>query len=405
LADHKYGDARGFDARQALGAEASGGHPHQREGAHQAGEEVTDRHQAAVRRSLSPAAWALRLSEAWDVGVIVLDSGGELDFANSRARYLLGAATDQDLDERWRQLHTVLAGELARATPGVSTPIESSVTIDTGGGGETQLRLQVHALEEDDCSGHLLLLQHAGHVVAIEASLRHASHDRGLASLYRDMAHDLKSVLNVIGLNLALLSRIAAEDRASHSQHDIAERSGAIMRRELKRLDRSIALILDRTLIDREAPERFDLGECCGRIAQLAASRAARQRVTVELTVADGPLVVVEGYPDRVQGAVLNLVVNALDAMPDGGTLAMRVWQEGQTAYVRVSDSGPGVAAAHLPHLWRLHATTKATGTGIGLYVTKTTVEAHGGTIAYHQPESGSGSVFTLTFTTPPQSP
>ena len=358
---------------------------------------MTDRHEGTVRRSLSPATWALRLSEAWDVGVIVLDSGGGLDYANARARYLLDVATDEDLAERWRQLHPVLADPLARATPGGATPIETTVTIAVRDG-ETQLRLQAHALEEDDCSGHLLLLQHAGHAVAIEASLRHASHDRGLASLYRDMAHDLKSVLNVIGLNLALLSRIAAEDRASHSQHDIAQRSDAIMRRELKRLDRSIALILDRTLVDREAPERFDLGECCGRIAQLAASRAARQRVAVELTVTDGPPVLIEGYPDRVQGAVLNLVVNALDAMPDGGTLAMRVWQEGQEAYLRVTDSGPGVAAAHLPHLWRLHGTTKTAGTGIGLYVTRATVEAHGGTITYHQPEPESGSVFTLTF-------
>jgi signal transduction histidine kinase len=87
-------------------------------------------------------------------------------------------------------------------------------------------------------------------------------------------------------------------------------------------------------------------------------------------------------------------MVNALDAMPDGGTLQLSVVKT-TTIQVRLCDTGPGIASETLPDVWRLHFTTKARGTGLGLYVTRTTVEADGGTISY-QPNPNGGSCFII---------
>ena len=88
------------------------------------------------------------------------------------------------------------------------------------------------------------------------------------------------------------------------------------------------------------------------------------------------------------------MLVNALDAMPDGGRLHVGV-TKARTVQIRVCDSGPGIEPDRLPDVWKLHFTTKAQGTGVGLYVTRSIVEAHGGNI-YYEPNHEHGSCFII---------
>jgi two-component system sensor histidine kinase HydH len=358
---------------------------------------VSDQDRNETRRGAPPGVWATRLSDVWDVGVVVLSPAGDVDFANARARTLLNVADDADFGGRWRDAARQLDSALRGAVAGQPAPVEATVSVGGEDAETRRLRAQVFVVEEDDCVAHLVLLQHADRAAAIEASLRHASQNRGLASLYQDLAHDLKSVLNVIGLNLALLSRATSADGGSPADLQRAVHCGDVMRRELRRLDHAIDLILDRSLVERDVPETFDLGACCERVARLSAARAARQRVEVRVDLPAHP-VSVTGFTDRVQGALLNLVVNALDAMPDGGTLELRAWQDAGTTHLRVADTGPGIPDEAVPLLWKLHHTTKPAGTGIGLHVARATVESHGGTIAYHRNDGGNGASFTMAF-------
>lgn len=351
---------------------------------------------SGVRKTARTEVWAAKLSDVWDVGVVVLNPDGGIDFANSQARALLQADDDAQLADRWREAKGAIDPARHAASAGAATPTEATISLDEDGV-ETFLRAQVYTVDEDECAAHLVLLQHAGRAAAIDASFRHAAQDRGLASLYQDLAHDLKSVLNVIGLNLTLLSRAAAATGAPPPDPQRILHSGEVMRRELKRLDHAIDLILDRSLVERHRPESFDLSVCCDRIARLTAARAARQHVTVRVDVPPRP-VMIDGFADRLQVALLNLVVNALDAMQDGGTLELRLWQDAEATYLRVADTGPGVDDDTLPHLWKLHHTTKPAGTGIGLHVTRATVESHGGRITYHRGEGGTGATFTSVF-------
>ncbi len=99
----------------------------------------------------------------------------------------------------------------------------------------------------------------------------------------------------------------------------------------------------------------------------------------------------------QLELALLNLVTNGLDAMPDGGTLAITVSPSEVGVRIEVADTGGGIAPALLPQIFDPWVTTKSAGhgSGLGLSITRDVVTAHGGTITVAS-ESGRGATFTI---------
>ena len=96
--------------------------------------------------------------------------------------------------------------------------------------------------------------------------------------------------------------------------------------------------------------------------------------------------------------SILNLLVNACDAMPNGGELRVRAYNEDQQAVIEVADTGVGIDPQHLPHIFEFHYTTKehSGGTGLGLHNVKWAVEkVHGGSVIVES-ELGKGTTFRL---------
>jgi two-component system sensor histidine kinase HydH len=336
--------------------------------------------------AITARAWANRMSDVWETGVMVINTRGRVDFANQRAQRLLGVEGADAADASLTALLDTARIELHRAKPGDDVPVHFTAPV-----GEQLIDLRVYAVEEDECTGYLILLDSVNRLAAIEAALRHAAQDRGFASLYRDIAHDLRSVLNTIGVNVTLLSRAADQVSAA----DVAGRSGAIVRRELARVDRLLALGLDRRPADHSPTTPCDLLALIDRLVELCQARAERQGVRLDVQRTSEPLVV-RGHQDRLQGALLNLFVNALEAMPDGGALDVTAGADADLAIVRIRDTGPGLPAEIVQSLWRAHRTTKPDGTGVGLHVTHATITAHGGRIGYARAGEAGGATFII---------
>jgi signal transduction histidine kinase len=166
---------------------------------------------------------------------------------------------------------------------------------------------------------------------------------------------------------------------------------------EVRRIERSLQTFLDFARPPKLQRVPTDLGPLPEHVTSLIRGRAAKQGVEVRI---DRPpaAVTVEADPDQVRQVLLNLVLNALEVMPAGGRLDIRLagpadgWVE-----VTVADTGPGIAADIQPHLFEPFVSDKETGLGLGLSVSRRIVEDHGGTIrAHNRPEGGACFVVKL---------
>jgi signal transduction histidine kinase len=130
-------------------------------------------------------------------------------------------------------------------------------------------------------------------------------------------------------------------------------------------------------------------------VLDLEQGPASDRTVTVERDVASDCVLL--GDPEKLKQVVLNLVVNALEAMKDGGTLGVRVAVEGDVVRLVVADSGTGIRPAALAQVFDPFFTTKEAGTGLGLSIVRKIVDQHGGEVRIEsEPDVGTRVIVTL---------
>ncbi len=329
------------------------------------------------------------LSLVLDVGVLLVEAPHRLEFANARACALLGCADAAELERRWSDMLPLLAPALAPAERRASR-LDLEVTAASG---PRSVRCQIYALGEEAHQVLLFLLRDRVMLDALETDLLLASQLRALTRVYQAVTHDLKAPLNAMVLNLDLLQSAlrrgggAAEAAATEQLLDV-------LRAELERLDRSLLALLAETTPAASGREVFDARAMVQEIERLLQPQARLQNVALEAHL-PGTALRIAGQRDRLKQAILNVAINALEAMSDGGALALRLEALPEHAEVSIADNGPGIPQEVLGHIFDMHFTTKASGTGIGLYVARSIVEAHGGEISVGS-APGRGSEFRL---------
>jgi hypothetical protein len=142
--------------------------------------------------------------------------------------------------------------------------------------------------------------------------------------------------------------------------------------------------------------EDVDVGELCAEIAVLLQPEAEQRSARIELT-RPGEGVIVAGDHDMLKEALINVVSNGLEAMPDGGRLGMSVAADGRSCMVRVTDSGAGIPESVREQMFDPYFTTKPNGSGLGLPRTLRAVQLHGGAIDVAS-AAGRGTEVTLRF-------
>jgi two-component system, NtrC family, sensor histidine kinase HydH len=172
-----------------------------------------------------------------------------------------------------------------------------------------------------------------------------------------------------------------------------------IVHREVERLERIVQGLLDFARPSPLQRKTCDLRDVVGGATALVLIRAAQQDIRIDAEFPDGPAPA-SVDPDRLRSVLVNLLLNALDAMPEGGHIGVRLAEQTPgLATIAVSDTGPGFTRSVQAQLFTPFVSTKATGTGLGLCVCRRIVEEHGGRIQAENLLEG-GARFTITLST-----
>lgn len=204
------------------------------------------------------------------------------------------------------------------------------------------------------------------------------------------VAHEIKNPLNAIAIHLEVLrSRLPADDVETQTEADI-------IAREISRLDRVVKGFLSFTRPVEVKLESIDLVPLINEIAELVAPHAAAPGIQI-VARQNTPHAYALIDQDLFKQAVMNVTLNAIEAMPSGGTLLLRLIAAPSAVTVEVSDQGDGIPDDMCQKIFQLYFTTKAGGSGIGLATTFQAVQLMGGSISVSS-QPGFGSTFRLAF-------
>ena len=365
------------------------------------------------------------LMEGAESGVLLIDPRRRVDSVNAAALKLLGvtAARARGADAS-ELLQTVVAGEELARDVATAARIEREAVLHTPGAGDVPVLLTARRIGRP--AWVLVTLRDLTSMWRMQQELRRHERLATLGQLSAGVAHEIRNPLAGIGTSAqVLLKRFdATDDRARFAQ---------VILDEVARLDRIVTSLLQYARPRVPELRAVRLGDSVARVAALSQEQAARQGVHIESEVA-ARLASVYIDADLVHQVLLNVTLNALQAMPSGGTLRYEVrrvrrrrpprgpgrraedrrsgdrrsgerrrgaeagvspWIEMQQ--VRVIDTGVGIPRGVLAKLFDPFFTTKASGTGLGLSISQTIMQEHGGSIAVDSKE-GRGTTVLLHF-------
>jgi nitrogen fixation/metabolism regulation signal transduction histidine kinase len=213
--------------------------------------------------------------------------------------------------------------------------------------------------------------------------------------LARRLAHELKNPL--FPLQLTVENLVRARQLPEDEFDEVFQESTQTLSMEIANLKAIIGRFSDFSKMPKPELERIDVRDAIERVRSLyeASSDAgtAKIRFDVQLSAKPMPL---DADPELLHRALSNLVLNAMDAMPEGGTLTLSAQPKGETVELRVADTGQGMTPEECERLFTPYYTTKQHGTGLGLAIVQSVVADHGGSIAVES-RVGGGATFVIT--------
>jgi signal transduction histidine kinase len=309
---------------------------------------------------------------------VVLVSAPVEGFLGRPRRELLGR-TVQDLFNRNSMFGSALLNAFERKRPILQREFE------TASGKRVQLSLDF-VQEKTSQIGALLIMRDAESVRRIGDEIEMSRRLSASGRLTRGVAHEVKNPINAIVLHLQLLQNKLAKQEPDTRRHvDIIDS-------EIRRLDRVIQTLVDFTRPRDLHLEEIDFRTLLIDVTLLAAPDAEQHGVTLERHMPEMPLPVKVDV-DLMKQAFLNVVINGVQAMPNGGLLTISASRENDIIVAEVQDQGAGIPKELHDKVFELYFTTKKEGSGIGLAQTYQILQWHYGSVDFQSAE-GAGTIF-----------
>ncbi len=213
--------------------------------------------------------------------------------------------------------------------------------------------------------------------------------------LARRLAHELKNPL--FPLQLTVENLIRARQQSPEQFDEVFRESSSALLAEITNLKMIISRFSEFSRMPPPQFQRIQLNEIAQNVARLLqAQLRSQERAPIEcrLELAEG-LETIAADPELLHRAFSNLALNAMDAMPQGGTFTLSTRQNGDRVVVEITDTGTGLTAEECEYLFTPYYTSKAQGTGLGLAIVQSVISDHGGRISVRS-EPGRGTTFMI---------
>jgi signal transduction histidine kinase len=349
--------------------------------------------------------------------IALFDPRGELLFANPTMHALLPVAEAAQTPAPWRDLvRTTIA---TRQSHG---PVGMAVGDKDGEGGarhEGEWLLMTHAVQDSQhrLLGVMLVGRNLGYLSEVQSTLRYSQKLTALGRLSAGVAHEVKNPLNAMMIHLELLrqklsgtapmrSRTAAvatgplrlntmPSAAPPPDLSAALEHVSVIAGEIRRLDQVLQGFLKFTRPEDLRLQPVHVAELIDEVVQVVRPEAEKTGIRIETDCAP-QLPDINGDPGMLRQALLNLAINACQAMPQGGVLRFRArGVRPRRVAIHMEDTGVGIKPEFLQKIFDLYFTTREKGSGIGLSMVYRTVQLHDGDIEV-QSTPGVGTTFRL---------
>jgi two-component system, NtrC family, sensor histidine kinase HydH len=354
--------------------------------------------QLAIRRTLHQVKLlAHDILASLNQGVITTDRQAIITSINQAAINLLGV----DSECVGRPIARISSAEVPLEAMSLSVSERKEVvsdrdlTLDRAG---RVRRLVASALDLKDMHGEtigcVIHLRDVTERMLMKEQMWRMEQFASLSTLASGLHHEIKNPITALSIHVQLLE----ERLRCGNDGPVAEMIG-VLKSEVRRLHTTLESFRNLASLQRLHLKRVDVQEMLEGIVRLVRPQATQQGVRLELMRIDGELPPVALDSEKIEQAVLNLVLNALEAMPGGGELSLRAAVEDGRLRVVVRDSGPGIPPEIQDHIFRPYFTTKDRGTGIGLTLAEKLIRQHRGHLDFRTGPGGTSFSITLPVT------
>ena len=336
-------------------------------------------------------AFSDNLVEKMPIGLVAVDAEGRTASFNDVAKSILGLSPERTIGRQSRQILPPELWQVVQRLESGDGGIEEELEISLSDGSRIPVAVSASLLSDEDGTplGLVLLLKDLRELEALRKQIQRNQRLVSVGRLAAGVAHEIRNPLSSI-------KGFATYFKERHRDKPEDQQIASIMIQEVDRLNRVIGQLLDFARPVKIARKPVALKDIMDKSIKMIEQQANDKGVAVRMRVLP-PVETVRCDADRIGQVLLNLYINALEAMDSGGQLNVEVslYGKGDEIAVSISDTGCGINEEEVGHIFDPYYTTKPAGTGLGLAIAHNIIEAHGGRIAVES-RPGQGTTCTV---------
>jgi len=324
-------------------------------------------------------------------GIIVSDIGGAISVFNKAAEQMFRRSGDEITGSPANELPPSIAELLTKAADGQVSEQNTEITVNLPESGARLLSVRTShfAGTETETDSVVAIIRDITETRMVEENIKRTEQLTAMGKLASAVAHEVRNPLNAISMIAQRLGREFSPQEDEEQYHELT----SMIKSEAGRLNGIIEQFLEFARPPKLNRQPVDMDQLLDETSALVVMWSAEHGIEIHKEYSDLGRWVVDR--EQMKQVLLNLLLNGVEAMPDGGVLSIRSYVEGETLCIEVSDTGKGISEEEIHRIFDLYFTTKETGTGLGLSIVQKIVMEHGGWLDVNS-EPGSGATFRI---------